>query len=366
MKILLVTQTYLDSYPPRNLSMASAVKQANQLSKRHQVLVLTSGRKLSKDTPSPNLTILSVPGILIPDPVNYALCPRLLLEFINQVKSYQPDVIMVSKFMFFSSLVIPIARIMHQKVITTTDTFPGINWFPRSKLVGAIMWLYARIIGLPLLWLSHVVILLYPGLEPIAKRYRLNYQTIPNGVEPALLHKLPPPADLRKPKNEYWVGFVGRAESVKGYDIAVDAARLLVTHPHIKFVFIGGNQKETSQKNTIFLGFRHDIYNIYQLLDCLIVPSISEGLPNVVMEAMAQGVPVVSRKIGGIAYLVEPGKTGIFVDCNSANEYAQAIINLYQDLNFSARLSKNSQNFIRQNHNWSRIINLYEDLIKNL
>ena len=362
MKILLVTQTYLDSYPPRNLSMASAVKQSTQLSKKHQVLVLTCGRTVGDDNPNPNLRILSVPGLLIPDPVNYVFCPLLLTGFIDQVKKFKPDIVLVSKFMFFSSLVIPLGKLMGQKVITTTDTFPGINWFPRSKIVSVIMWLYARIIGLPLLWMSDRVILLYSGLKPVADRYGLKSLVIPNGVEDSLLGELPLPKDLKKGKGKFWVGFVGRSESVKGYDIALQTADELIEHPDIEFIFIGGNQKQYNASNKKFLGFRKDVYNIYQLLDVLILPSISEGLPNVVMEAMAQHVVVVANPVGGVKDLVQHNETGILVSKNTASEFAAGIIKLHKDSKLKEKLGDNARNIIGKNFSWSKIIGLYENI----
>lgn len=362
MKILLVTQTYLDSYPPRNLSMASAVKQSTELSKQHQVLVLTCGRTIKDDNPNSRLRIISVPGLLIPDPVNYVLCPELLIEFIKQVKVFKPDMVLVSKFMFFSSFVIPIGKIMGQKIVTTTDTFPGIIWFPRSRIVAAIMWIYARIIGLPLLWMSDKVILLYSGLKSIADRYGLNSITIPNGVEDALLSKLSLPKDLKKRKGKFWVGFVGRSESVKGYDIALQTADKIESYTDIEFIFIGGGQNQLDSANKRFLGFRKDVYHIYQLLDALVLPSISEGLPNVVMEAMAQQVVVVANPVGGVKDLIQHNKTGLLVSNNNSTNFSEEIIKLYKDSKLRNRIGNNARNHILKNFSWSKIIGFYEKI----
>lgn len=366
MKILLVTQAYKDSYPPRNLSMGSAVKQAEQLSRSHSVHVLTTGRNIKIETPNKNLLIESVSGILLPDPVNYIVSFRLLLRFVQLALITRPDVVLVSKFMFFSSLVVIPARVIGLKVITVTDTFPGINWFPRSKIVAAIMWLYARSIGLLILRLSHKVILLYQGLAEIADRYGINYVVIPNGVEPTLLNKQRLPSDLKKPGDEFWVGYVGRAESVKGYDIALETAKLLEKNKKIKFIFVGGNQKQVNHGNSLFLGFRSDIYSIYQLFDCLILPSFSEGLPNVAMEAMAQGIPVIGSSVGGVKFLVKDGENGILVLPGSAKMLAEKIVYLKDNPELKNRMGKLSHDVVKADFNWNNILSKYQKLFENI
>lgn len=325
MKILLVTPYYLDSYP-QHLSMGSAVKQAENLSSEHQILVLTTGREKQNQKVSANLTIRSVIGLLLPDPINYCIAPAVFPEFIRQVKVFKPDVVMVSKYMFFTSFIIPLAKLMGLRVITTTDTFPGINWFPRSRPVAAVMWLYARLIGLPLLWMSDKVILLYSGLEPIAKKYHLKFVTIPNGVDDSYFEKQPKPKDIYKPKGEFWVGFVGRPESIKGYDLALKAADYFaIGDPKVKFVFVGGNAKPHTDGNKIFLGFRSDIKQIYQLFDCLILPSYAEGLPNVLLEAMAQGVPCIASRVGGVTSIIDTEVNGLLIKRGSFREITSAI-----------------------------------------
>jgi glycosyltransferase involved in cell wall biosynthesis len=346
--------------------MGSAVKQAEQLSRLHSVHVLTVGRKVILERPNKNLVIESVSGLLLPDPVNYIISLKLLFRFIGIAISYRPDIVLVSKFMFFSSLVVFLARIMGLKVVTVTDTFPGINWFPRSRIVAAVMWLYARTVGLLVLRLSHKVILLYQDLDVIAKKYNLNYEVIPNGVEPVLLEKQRLPSDIKKKNGEFWVGFVGRAESVKGYNIALETAKRLEKIMEIKFIFIGGNQKEITRENKVFLGFRSDIYSIYQLLDCLILPSFSEGLPNVVMESMAQGVPVIGSSVGGVKQLIENGKSGFLVPPGSVEQLAKQIIYLRNHPKSATRMGEFAKSTIDDGFNWDKILIKYQKLFTKI
>jgi glycosyltransferase involved in cell wall biosynthesis len=365
MKILLVSPYYIDSYR-NHLTMGSAVKLAQNLSSYYQVKVLTTGRKLAHEVVTSKLDITSSPGILIPDPVNYMISFQLLFSFLTTLDSFHPDLVIVSKYMFFSSFVIPIARLKGYPVITVTDTFPGINWFSQSKLTAVIMWFYARVIGVPLLKISNQVVLLYPGLEEIARRYKLNFVTIPNGVESKYLHKLPPPPDINKPSGEFWIGFVGRPESAKGYTTAMEIAEKLKHDHQIKIIFVGGNEPRREQANKIYLGFRKDIMHVYQLFDLLILPSRAEGLPNVVMESMAQGTPVIGSAVGGVTYVIKDGQNGILVKPQDIDGFVKNILLLKNDKPLLAKLGFEAKNSISRNYNWDKILVEYSRIFQKL
>lgn len=365
MKILLVAPYFIDSYA-NNISMGSAVKLAFNLSKVAKVTVLTSGRKAEKEIVNENLTVLSCFGYLIPDPVNYMLSISLLVRFWKLVKEIRPEVIIVSKYMFFSSLVIPLAKLLKVPVITVTDTFPGINWFPTSKLALIIMWVYARIIGLPLLWMSDKVVLLYEGLEPIAKKFKLNFMTIHNGVEGKFFKKLSLPKDIKKSQGEFWVGFVGRPESAKGYHQVLEMAQDLEKHKDIKIVVAGGSKRYREEGNIINLGFRKDIMNIYQLFEVLIVPSHAEGLPNVAMEAMSQRVPVIGNRVGGVKWLIRNKINGILVNPGDKKEMETAILELRRNKKLRERLGSRAKQTIFSDYNWDKITLAYLSLINEI
>ena len=84
--------------------------------------------------------------------------------------------------------------------------------------------------------------------------------------------------------------------------------------------------------NVTFLGFRKDIPQIMKASDVFVFPSLQEGLPVSVMEAMASGLPVVASSIRGISPdLIEDGKTGILLADNAPAHIAQAIRRVTED-----------------------------------
>ena len=115
----------------------------------------------------------------------------------------------------------------------------------------------------------------------------------------------------------------------------------------------------------------NDIYNLYNITDVLILPSIcNEDFPNVVLEAMSLGIPVIGTNIAGIPEQIDNMSTGIVIQPNSAIELKQAIsiisnnsslINLFSEnakIKFTSRYTKNTS---LKNYE-----NLYINLLNNI
>jgi glycosyltransferase involved in cell wall biosynthesis len=297
--------------------MVSGQKTAYELAKHHTVIVLTTGSKSVVTRVDKNLKIYRLKDLFLRDPINYSLIPHLFYSVRTIVKQEQPDAFLINKHMFYSSLAVwPIKRLGH-KVVVQTDTFPGINWFPKSKLIGVVMWLYARLIGNPILRAADTVILLHEGLVDEAKRLGLHYTVIHNGIDLKTFDAAPPPNELVKKRGEIWVGYVGRLESVKGWDNLAEVANEIVINDHrVHFFFIGPTKnaeekiESFSHPRIHFLGLRNDVAGIDKLLDIFVMPSLSEGLSNAVMEAMAAQCCCLVSEVGGNKILIKNNHNG--------------------------------------------------------
>ncbi len=334
MKILVVVP-YFDE-PHR--WMISGQKTAHELAKHHKVVVVTTGAVASSEQPYPNLTIYRLKDIFLRDPINYSIVPSLFGRIRQIVEREKPDSVLINKHMFFTSLALwPLKRLGY-KVIVQTDTFPGVNWFPKSKLVGVVMWLYARFIGNPILRAADTVILLHEGLVDEAKKLGLNAKVIHNGIDVAAFDAVPPPPDLVKKKEEVWVGYVGRLESVKGwYDLAAVAQTMVETYPALHFFFVGPTKqveekiKEFAHPQIHFLGHRKDVAGLDKLFDIFVMPSLSEGLSNAIMEAMAARCCCLVSNVGGNKILIEPGVTGQVFTKGDKNDLKNKLAQLVAD-----------------------------------
>lgn len=138
------------------------------------------------------------------------------------------------------------------------------------------------------------------------------------------------------------VGYVGRlAAKRKGLlHLLAAAQKVLARAPHAKFLFIGepdpGKDDAITpeiathyglQASCLFLGYRANIELplLYRVMDFLVLPSLWEGIPRVIMESAAMGIPSVASDVRGNQQLVENGKTGLLVPFGHADALAEAI-----------------------------------------
>jgi glycosyltransferase involved in cell wall biosynthesis len=133
------------------------------------------------------------------------------------------------------------------------------------------------------------------------------------------------------------VGAAGRLSPEKGFGVLVKAAAR-VRRPDVGFVLFGdGPLREPLQREIaalglagrfVLAGFRADLDALIPHLDLVVLPSFTEGLPNVVLEAMAAAVPVVATAVGGTPELVEEGITGRLVPAGGYAILADRIADL--------------------------------------
>jgi glycosyltransferase involved in cell wall biosynthesis len=353
MKILVVVP-YFDE-PHR--WMISGQKTAYTLALDHDVVVLTTGVKNSIEQPNDRLKIYRLKDIFLRDPINYSIIPGLFSDIKKIVQEEKPDAFLINKHMFYSSLVIWPLKKMGKRVVVQTDTFPGVNWFPKNKLVGVIMWIYARFIGNPILRAADKVILLHEGLIEDAIRLGLKYEVIHNGIDLAVFDATPRPPDLKKKKDDIWIGYVGRLESVKGwYDLAAVAKELVPTNERLHFFFVGPTKnaeekiKEFRHPRIHFLGLRKDVAGIDKMLDIFVMPSLSEGLSNAIMEAMAAECCCLVSAVGGNKVLIDENVTGRLFTQGDQGDLKEKLSMLLSDRDHMRKLGRQARDRIEKSY----------------
>jgi glycosyltransferase involved in cell wall biosynthesis len=137
------------------------------------------------------------------------------------------------------------------------------------------------------------------------------------------------------------IGTVGNLLPIKGHEILLKAARQVVERrPEALFVLVGDGTRRAElerlaqtlnlSEQVRFLGRRRDVPDLMQAFDVFVLTSNSEGCPNVILEAMATGLPVVSTSVGGVPELVTD-ETGILVPPGDDAALADAIRQLLDD-----------------------------------
>ncbi len=156
-----------------------------------------------------------------------------------------------------------------------------------------------------------------------AHRYRgLELRTVPNGIAPLDRASFPPPEPPLAPGRLHAVA-VGRLTRVKGLGFAIAAlAELPADHPwHLDLVGDGGLREELAAladrlgvtDRVTFHGFRRDIESVMAGADALLMPSLHEGLPYTLLEAMSLELPVIASDVGGLAEVLRHEDTGLLV-----------------------------------------------------
>ena len=128
----------------------------------------------------------------------------------------------------------------------------------------------------------------------------------------------------------------GRLSLEKGFDVLIDAASQVVQdHPRVGFIIFGdGVEREALenrirklglQSHVVLAGFTNRLDRYLPHADLIVLPSRTEGLPNVALEASAAGVPVVATAVGGTPEVVADGETGFLVPSDDAETMAERI-----------------------------------------
>jgi glycosyltransferase involved in cell wall biosynthesis len=171
-----------------------------------------------------------------------------------------------------------------------------------------------------------------------AHRYRgLDVCTVHNGIEPLERTALPPPDPPLAPGRLHAVA-VGRLTRVKGLGFAIEAlTHLPAGHPwHLDLVGEGDLHDELSALATrlgvadrvTFHGFRRDIEALMANADALMMPSLHEGLPYTLLEAMSLGLPMVASNVGGLTEVLRNEETGLLVPVGDVRALAAALARL--------------------------------------
>ena len=191
--------------------------------------------------------------------------------------------------------------------------------------------------------------------NPTADELSRKLRVIPNGVrdvEDAVATR-----DL--------VLFVARLTAVKGADYLIDAMRQC---PYQQLVVIGDGPRRAGLErrahgltNVTFAGGlpSSQVHAYLSRARVLVLPSLQEGQPNVILEAMAHGTPVIASRVGGIPDLVEDGETGWLIEPRDTAALARHIRSMWSDADTWERMSRRSREVVARYH-WPHVMTALE------
>lgn len=165
---------------------------------------------------------------------------------------------------------------------------------------------------------------------------------------------------------------VARVHPQKAPEIWLQAAlQVLRTQPQVYFVWADRGPLLNEMRRAVppqyrkqikFIGFRTDIAELLYLGDLFVLPSRFEGLPMVLLEAMAAGQACIATNVSGNPELIAHNERGVLVAPNQPLQLATALRELLTDQPRRERLGRAAQRFIQQNFTSERLSREYQDL----
>jgi L-malate glycosyltransferase len=204
---------------------------------------------------------------------------------------------------------------------------------------------------------------------------------IHNGLDLSRIATTRDPIDVRRAlgidPSAPLIGTAGRLGPVKGHIHLVHIARRLLQTDDRTRILVAGDGPLQDELTTaaaalqvghacVFPGARRNIYDVMAALDVFVLPSLSEGLPMSLLEAMALSRPVVASDVGGIPEVIQHGINGLLVPPGDENALARACLELIRNREYAARLGARARQTVEQSfsheHSGAALLNVYRSL----
>ena len=257
-------------------------------------------------------------------------------------------------------------------VYTMRGTIPD-NIKARGKAVGKIL----GMLEAPAVRNADMITAITGHIAKVAGKYysKMGIAVIPNGIvsrgkgTPGKVRK-----ELGLKRDSRIILFVGRLVGVKGIEYLIKAmAGVVKKFPEAALVLVGDGPmrrnlenmtKQLSLENSVhFAGMRNDVENFFQAAEIMVLPSLHEGFPNVVLEAMCYGVPVIATDIMGNPDVIKK-EFGLLVRPRDSAELSRAIIRVLSDSRMLKTMSREAKKEAKK-YSWSAITRKYEDAYRS-
>lgn len=180
--------------------------------------------------------------------------------------------------------------------------------------------------------------------------------------------------DIGISKNSILVVSAGRLSPEKNFSALIDAAKIIASKGDLDFKFVifgeGFLREDLERKiqdaqlqGKFYLpGFRRDFVSLLKEVDIFILTSLTEGLPNVILEAYALRRPVIATKVGGTPEIVVDGVTGFLVNPEDKKKMAEHILLLAKNNDLRVKMGENGYQHVKEHFNYETQTKKFEDL----
>jgi len=339
-------------------------------SNRFQTVVCSLGLGNEIEDEFKQLRKLGVKVVVIPRRRRIDLA--LITRIADLIRTNKIDIIMTT--LFYADVLGALSgKITGVKAIFSWETTPSPDWLLKRRL-----WAYRFAVR----FCKYVVAVSQSTARFLIERRGVPAEkvvVIPYGVDLrkyATGDSLKVRRELGLTKDNQVIGMIARFHPVKGHIYLINAAKEIVKEfPKVKFVFVGDGDLRSEleecvrtrnlDKNFVFLGYRSDIPDVIKAFDIFVLPSLYEGFPNVVLEAMASGKPVVATAVNGTEEAVVEGKTGFLVPPKDSNSLAEILLYLLKNPAKAKKLAQNGRKWAEEHFSLEKQVKSFEQLYEN-
>ena len=328
------------------------------------------------------IKIINYPSIIIPK-ISYTIpiIPNKL-GILSNIKD--SDIIQVGDY-FYPTSILPLISLRNESMlkILSINALPGYNWICGSRMIDFYAKGYTFSIGKKILNGYDKIVAIYNKLGEDAKKLGVDpkkINIIHSGVEVDRYQKVEKSLcdNIRNRfainDNDKIILFIGRLSQVKRIELIIKLAKKF-SGEKVKTLLVGDGpllnfhrELAGNDKNIIFTGRvpKNITSAFYSISNVFILPSISEGFPNVLLECAASHKPAISTNVNGIPEIIHHGETGFLVDPNdfdSLYEYTKLIL---ENKDLEDELGRNAFYNVYKKFSWKATVEKYEKLYSEL
>jgi|MTBAKSStandDraft_1061840.scaffolds.fasta_scaffold01661_14 glycosyltransferase involved in cell wall biosynthesis len=173
------------------------------------------------------------------------------------------------------------------------------------------------------------------------------------------------------------IGAIGRLSPEKGFNYIIDAMVQLsrLSDDYKLFVLGEGGERQNLenkvkeydlQDKVFFLGYRNKAYNYLKKFDVFVLPSLTEGLPITLLEAMQAGIPIIATRVGGVPEVINDGITGLLVDPENSDQLAQKISFIRNNPGISTKLGNAARHLSLERYSSKKMACKYREVYQGI
>jgi glycosyltransferase involved in cell wall biosynthesis len=311
------------------------------------------------------------------------------LDIFNElIRKGQCDLVHACDYEYLTSI-LPVLIKLERKIpiVIVNDALIGTNYSFGTSALDIFSRTYTLSFGKFLLKRYDKVVSLFTMLAVRSKKLGLSDErmaVIPNGIDIKKRYTYPTPQNIKSLRKKYSIADdekvilnVGRLVTVKRVEIVLDVVNNLVKEGFkVKGLIVGSGPQRTNlekkieanSSNIIFTGFisEEEKLDCYSIADIFILPSISEGLPTVLLEAASFGIPLIATDTDGNPDIIINGETGFLVPRSNIDQYLDFTRFLLENEHIAKKMGANVKNHVEANFSWNIIAKKYEALFVSL